>query len=55
MDVADFCTDLVEKKGVMLLPSTVYGYGHSHFRIGLGRENMPEGLEQLEQYLRNLS
>jgi len=48
----DFCVDLVDKKDVMLLPSEVYSYGDKHFRIGLGRKNMPEALEKLEEYLK---
>ncbi len=51
-NVAGFCADLVEKKGVMLLPSTVYGYDNSHFRVGFGRKNIPEVLDKLEEYLR---
>lgn len=32
----EFCRDLVEKAGVLLLPGTVYDAGPSHFRIGFG-------------------
>jgi aspartate/methionine/tyrosine aminotransferase len=46
-----FCADLVEKKGVMILPATVYGYQGNNFRIGLGRRNMPVALGRLEEYL----
>ena len=47
----DFCEKLVQTAGVMLLPSTVYDYGDHHIRIGFGRENMPEALAKLEEYL----
>lgn len=47
----DFCTDLVKKKGVLLLPSTLYDYDDKHFRIGFGRKNMPEALKKLEEYI----
>jgi len=50
--VSDFCSDLVEKKGVMLLPATVYDYAGNNFRIGFGRKNMPEALQKLEEYLK---
>jgi aspartate/methionine/tyrosine aminotransferase len=50
-NVEQFCIDLVEKKGVMLVPGECFFYGGSHFRIGFGRENMPEALEQFEEYL----
>ncbi len=43
-DVNHFCIDLVEKKGVMLLPASVYDYQGNNFRIGFARKNMPEAL-----------
>jgi aspartate/methionine/tyrosine aminotransferase len=30
-DIEQFCTDLVQKQGVMLLPGTCYDFGHKHF------------------------
>jgi aspartate/methionine/tyrosine aminotransferase len=47
-----FCADVVEKKGVMLLPGTCYTPNSSNFRIGFGRASMPESLQQLDEYLR---
>lgn len=49
-----FCKAAVEKQGVLLLPSVHYGYDDSHFRIGYGRKNMAESLEQLEIFLETL-
>ena len=49
-----FCIGAVEKQGVLLLPSSNYDYGDSHFRIGYGRKNMPQSLEQLEIFLETL-
>jgi aspartate/methionine/tyrosine aminotransferase len=49
--IADFCSDLVEKKGVMLLPATVYDYEGNNFRIGFGRKNTQEALQKLEEYI----
>ena len=49
--IKKFCYDLVEKKGVMLLPSFVYDYESNNFRIGFARKNMPEALERLSQYV----
>jgi len=46
------CRELVEKEGVMLLPSTVYGFEIPAIRFGLGRKNLPKGLVKLEHYLR---
>jgi len=53
-DVDAFCSDLVTSTGVLLLPGTVYDDNGNHFRIGFGRQNLPEGLEQLEAYLRTV-
>lgn len=47
-----FCTDLVEKAGVLLLPGTLYGSGLNSFRVGFGRKNLPEALHRLEEHLR---
>lgn len=47
----DLAEQLVARAGIMLLPSTVYGYGDRHFRIGFGRQNMPEVLVKFEQYM----
>lgn len=51
VDSLEFCQKIVNEAGIMLLPSTVYDYNNKHFRIGFGRENMPEALEKLEEYL----
>ena len=50
-DVDEFCQKLVLDKGVMLLPGTVYEHPGNHFRIGFGRQNMPEALEKLEEFI----
>jgi len=50
-----FCTRLVDKAGVLLLPSSAFMYGDNHFRIGFGRKNMPEALSQLEANIENES
>lgn len=47
----EFCQKVVNEAGIMLLPSTVYDYDDRHFRVGFGRENMPEALSKLEEYL----
>lgn len=46
-----FCARVLRDSGVLLLPSTVYGYGDSHFRLGLGRDDFATGLEVLDAYL----
>jgi aspartate/methionine/tyrosine aminotransferase len=47
----EFCIDLVETYGVMLLPGPVFEYDNRHFRIGYGRLDMPEALGRLEAYV----
>lgn len=50
-NVETFCDDLVKKAGVLLLPGSVYDDSRNHFRLGLGRKNLPEAVEKLEEYL----
>ena len=50
-NVEDFCMDLLKKKGVLLLPSTLYDFDDKHFRIGFGRKNMPKALRKFEEYI----
>lgn len=50
MPVADFCQALVEREGVLLLPGTVYDFPGNHFRMGLGRTQLPEALARLERF-----
>lgn len=55
VDSLEFCQKVVDEAGIMLLPSTVYDYDNKHFRIGFGRENMPEALTAFEQFLQKHS
>lgn len=55
--VERFTADLVERTGVLLLPSSIYKSGLGpvpldRFRIGYGRAHMEEGLEVFRNYLR---
>jgi aspartate/methionine/tyrosine aminotransferase len=50
-DVEQFCDDLVRGAGVLLLPGTVYDDTQNHFRVGLGRRNLPQAVQRLEEYL----
>jgi aspartate/methionine/tyrosine aminotransferase len=52
-DVEQFCDELVKKAGVLLLPGSVYDDSRNHFRLGLGRKNLPQAVERLEHFLRN--
>jgi aspartate/methionine/tyrosine aminotransferase len=42
---------LVEATGVLLLPSSTFGSGDSHFRIGLGRTDLPEAVKALDSFV----
>jgi aspartate/methionine/tyrosine aminotransferase len=46
-----FAARLVEASGVLLLPSSQFGFGDSHVRIGLGRTDLPEAVAALDGYL----
>jgi aspartate/methionine/tyrosine aminotransferase len=50
-DIDEFCTRLVEREGVLLLPASQFGYPGNHFRLGFGRRDMSEGLSRLESFL----
>ena len=56
-DVDDFARRLVTEEGVVVLPASVY-YSEladapkDHFRVGLGRLGLEEGLEAFDRFLR---
>lgn len=52
-NIEGFCDSLVKKAGVLLLPGSVYDDTDNHFRIGLGRKNLPQAVKRLEEFLKN--
>jgi aspartate/methionine/tyrosine aminotransferase len=46
-----FAAALVEKTGVLLVPSSTFGFGDAHFRIGLGRTDLPVAVRKVEGFL----
>jgi len=50
-EIEDFCDKLVKQAGVLLLPGTMYDECDNHFRLGLGRKNLPQAVARLEEYL----
>jgi aspartate/methionine/tyrosine aminotransferase len=40
----DYCEDLVQQTGIMMVPSEMFEYGDEHVRVGFGRENFNEAL-----------
>lgn len=53
-DIDVWCKRLVSECGVLLLPASVYAHTPSkdraHFRMSLGRQDMPECLKQLDSW-----
>jgi aspartate/methionine/tyrosine aminotransferase len=46
-----FCAQLLDDKGVLVLPGRVYDWHKSNFRIGFGRKNMPDALSRIEAFV----
>jgi aspartate/methionine/tyrosine aminotransferase len=46
-----FAAALVEATGVLLVPSTTFGFGDTHLRIGLGRTDLPEAITAMDGFL----
>jgi aspartate/methionine/tyrosine aminotransferase len=46
-----FCARLVERAGVLLLPSTAFDAADDRVRVGYGRTNLPEAVAALDQFL----
>ena len=51
MPVKDFCQMAVDKKGVLLLPASIYDLDGQYFRMGYGRKGVPEALAKFEEFL----
>jgi aspartate/methionine/tyrosine aminotransferase len=52
VSIEQFSADLVEKQGVLLMPASIYDAPGNFFRIGFGRENMPEVLQKFSAFIR---
>ncbi len=50
-DIDEFCDSLVTEAGVLLLPGSMYEDSGNHFRLGLGRKNLPEAISRLDEFL----
>jgi aspartate/methionine/tyrosine aminotransferase len=46
-----FAGRLVEAEGVLLLPGSQFGHPGNHFRIGFGRDDLPQALERLAAFV----
>jgi aspartate/methionine/tyrosine aminotransferase len=47
-----FCDAAVAEQGILLVPSSVFDFGDSHIRWGLGRRGFSDGLVALEAHMR---
>lgn len=52
--IEQVCQSAVEQRGVMVVPGSIFDFPGSHFRVGLGRRNFPEALEQFGAHVREL-
>jgi len=50
IDVDTFAAELVEAEGVLILPGSRFGHAGNHFRLGFGRQNLPEALARLDAF-----
>ena len=48
--IDDWAAELVQTEGVLLAPGSVFQYPGNHFRLGLGRTDLPEALARLEAF-----
>ena len=51
--VEQFCQDVLEQRNVMIVPGSIFDYPGNHFRLGLGRQNFAEALQQVSDYLKS--
>jgi aspartate/methionine/tyrosine aminotransferase len=50
LDVEQWCEQIAERAGVLLLPGSVYGQPR-HLRLGFGRASLAQAIERLDGYL----
>lgn len=50
----EFSNQLVEKTGIMTVPSEMFEYQGKYIRVGFGRSNFPEALDTLDNYLKTI-
>jgi len=50
-DASTFADALVRDEGVLVMPASQFEYSPSYFRIGLGRRDLPEGLDRMETFV----
>ena len=48
----DFCRDVLDEAGIMIVPGIMFDHPGGHFRVGLGRTNFGQALAALGGFLR---
>lgn len=51
--VAQFCREMLDRLGVMIVPGSIFDFPGNHFRLGLGRKNLGEVLVLIKAWLEN--
>jgi aspartate/methionine/tyrosine aminotransferase len=51
LPLTDWCQQLLQRHGVLVLPGTVDGMSTPHFRVGFGRATLPESLRLFDAFL----
>jgi aspartate/methionine/tyrosine aminotransferase len=51
--VEEFCAGVLARQNVMIVPGSIFDYPGNHFRVGLGRRNLPEILQRVSADLRS--
>lgn len=50
--LAALCQRALDEQGLMIVPGAMFDLSGNHFRIGLGRRNLPQVLEHFDQLLK---
>lgn len=53
--IEEFCNELVEKHGILLLPAEIYSHEGQYFRIGLGRKDFKENLNRFRKVIESMT
>ncbi len=51
ISIDQFTEELVDQKGVLIMPATIFDCPGNFFRIGFGRKDIPDVLNRFEQFL----
>lgn len=54
INIDEFAKKLIDDEGVIILPGTLFDNTNNHFRLGFGRQNLPEALSRLERFTKQI-